>query len=211
MHRKLLCHLRSITRWLTVPLLGAFAAPVRGAEPTVEVPIAVRVAQGEEGKPVVDEAWVDAQIDEANRLYAGVPLRFRRISFVLSRGYPAHLVTRRDRDALVAPLTPGAVNLRIAASLMDVDEPGRVRRGVHWHLRAAPQRRCIILSAIAGPDILAHELGHYFGNGHSPVPDNLMSYVREGGEVSLNDTQVAQVRRTLRGLLKARALVPRLE
>ena len=27
---------------------------------------------------------------------------------------------------------------------------------------------------------IGHELGHYFGNPHSPTPNNIMSYTRDG-------------------------------
>ena len=41
--------------------------------------------------------------------------------------------------------------------------------------------------------VLAHELGHFFGNGHSDVPDNLMSYSRTGGRVFLDETQIDRI------------------
>jgi hypothetical protein len=172
------------------------------------VPIAVTVAL-EGGRPAVDEAWVDAQIAEANRLYAAVPVRFQRVAWRTTDAFPAHLVSREDRDRAAAALGPGVINLRVAASLLDVDEPGRVRRGVHWRLRADPRRRCILLSSIAPPAVLAHELGHYFGNGHSDVPDNLMSYERTGADVALDPAQLRQVRQALRAALASRELVAR--
>ena len=36
------------------------------------------------------------------------------------------------------------------------------------------------------PTTLAHELGHFLGNGHAYVKNNLMSYERDGGEVFLD-------------------------
>jgi hypothetical protein len=41
--------------------------------------------------------------------------------------------------------------------------------------------------------VLAHELGHFFGNGHSDVADNLMSYTRTGGRVFLDDAQIDRI------------------
>ena len=51
--------------------------------------------------------------------------------------------------------------------------------------------------------MLAHELGHFFGNGHSSVPDNLMSYTRSGGKAFLDDAQVARVHAFATKLLAA--------
>jgi hypothetical protein len=183
------------------PLVIAFAilasaATARADDDVPDLAIAVNVAT-ENGHPVVDPAWVEAQIAEANRLYAVIPLRFHTVS-VENGDHPAHVVTREDRDACVTALTPGAINLRVVASLMDVDEPGVVRRGVHWRHRAIPQRRIIILSSIAAPTILAHELGHYFGNPHSPRADNLMSYTRTGAPLFLDEKQRARVRAYLK-------------
>ena len=41
--------------------------------------------------------------------------------------------------------------------------------------------------------MLAHELGHFFGNGHTEVADNLMSYVRTGAQVFLDEAQIERV------------------
>jgi hypothetical protein len=54
-------------------------------------------------------------------------------------------------------------------------------------------KRFLILSKIAPRSVLAHELGHFFGNGHSDVPDNLMSYSRTGGRVFLDETQIERI------------------
>lgn len=188
-------------------LLALCATQNAQAAPTTPIiPIHVTVAV-ESGHPVADDAWVDAAIAEANRLYAVIPLLFRKSAQRPDPKLPAHIETRADRDTAVGTLVPGAVNLRVIASLMDVDEPGRVRRGVHWHLRADRDRHVILLSTIAAPGVLAHELGHFFGNGHSPTDDNLMSYVRTGAEVFLDDRQVSRVREMLRAYLRRRELV----
>ncbi len=187
---------------------GAAEDLAGGAGPEISVSIVVAL---DGGQPVVDPAWVDGQIAEANRLYASIPLRFRRVSLASASWLAAHVDTREDRDRASGRLVHGAINLRVAASLMDVDEPGRVRRGVHWHLRADRRRHCIILSSIAAPQVLAHELGHFFGNGHSEVTDNLMSYSRANGPLFLDAAQVAQVRRTLKSYLHSRELAQPVE
>ena len=67
----------------------------------------------------------------------------------------------------------------------------------------------MILSAIAGPDVLAHELGHFLGNpAHSDVPGNLMSYQHTEALPFLDALQSSRLRRTLRRYLRTRELVP---
>ena len=198
--------MRRVLLVLTLTLPKAVAAE-RPPHKVPIIPITVQVV-AVDGAPVVDAAWVDAQIDAANRLFADVPVVFRRVALAPCRTCPAQLLTRADRDRALARLAPGVINLRIAAALLDVDEPGRVRRGVHWRVGGDPRRRGVLLSAIAGPEILAHELGHYFGNGHSTVVDNLMSYERGDGPVVVSPAQIETVRRTLRGLIAEGQLRP---
>jgi hypothetical protein len=67
----------------------------------------------------------------------------------------------------------------------------------------------VILSSIAGPDVLAHELGHFLGNReHSDVPGNLMSYEHTDVLPFLDAVQREKLRRTLAGYLRRRELVP---
>ena len=74
---------------------------------------------------------------------------------------------------------PGVINGFAVASLRDVDDPSRHRQGVHWRSRTHAGTHYVIVSAGAGPDVLAHELGHFFGNRrHSSTPGNIMSYTR---------------------------------
>ena len=82
------------------------------------------------------------------------------------------------------------------------EETRRYRKGVAWTQRTTGARD-IILSAAAPATVLAHELGHFFGNGHSSVPDNLMSYTRSGGKAFLDDAQVARVHAFATKLLAA--------
>jgi hypothetical protein len=113
-------------------------------------------------------------------------------------------MNRDDRDRAVDLMRPGMINVRITAELRDVDDPGIVRRGVHWRRRNDPQhRRYILLSTISHPWVLAHELGHYLGEAHSFVDDNLMSYGRTGGQLFLDAQQVGRIRRAVKRLVHA--------
>ncbi|MBK8214530.1 MAG: hypothetical protein IPK71_12385 [Myxococcales bacterium] len=172
-------------------VLSAVSRPARAEERTFGV--AVHVAEPE-GTPVRDDAWIDAQLAEAERLFGPLGVHFRWV--VRTIGKPGKgrvdVETREDRDAFADGIEPRLVNVFVVRSLMDVDEPGRVRRGVTWTQRK-DRRRYIVLSSIAMPSVLAHELGHFFGNGHTTVVDNLMSYERGGGVVFLSAEQKSRI------------------
>ena len=50
-------------------------------------------------------------------------------------------------------------------------------------------------------------LGHFLGNPHSYVKNNLMSYDRDGGKVFLDDAQGQKARKTARALFASKELV----
>lgn len=146
------------------------------------------------GAAVREDSWIDAQIAETERLFGPVGVHFRWTIRKIGRSEPSRtdLETREDRDALSDGLEPGLVNVFVVRQLRDVDEPPRVRMGVTWTEREK-KRRYIVLSSIAKPSVLAHELGHFFGNAHTQVTNNLMSYERDGGVVFLSDEQKVRI------------------
>jgi len=154
-------------------------------------PIAITVAV-ENGTTARDDAWIAAQIDDANDLYGPLDVRFRWTLRKEMAPSHAQMHTRDDRDALAPLVEKNVIDVFVVAALEDVDEPGRYRKGVAWTSKPTG-KRFIILSAAAPRTVLAHELGHFFGNGHTDVPDNLMSYSRTGGRVFLDESQVARV------------------
>jgi hypothetical protein len=162
---------------VALALLFATAAHAQTTFPVF--PLCVAVAE-ENGAPVVDDTWIAGQIAQANTIFApsGVSfeLRARRaldVRFV-------HLETRADRHALGAELAANLVNVFIVGSLRDVDDTTLMRRGVHWRPAGIPGAHFVVVSSIAGSDVLAHELGHFFGNPHSQTPNDVMSYLRDG-------------------------------
>ncbi len=165
---------------------GAEAAPL-----AVTFPISIAVAV-EDGTPAREDSWIANQIEDANELYAPTGVRFR---WTLRREIPsahAQIHTRADRDALAALVEKNVIDVFVVAALEDVDEPGRYRKGVAWTSKPT-NKRFLILSGAAFRTVLAHELGHFFGNAHTVVPDNLMSYVRTGAQVFLDAAQVERV------------------
>jgi hypothetical protein len=170
--------------------------------------VVFHVAQ-ESAAPVAGEAFVAAQLAAARSVFAGLLELEDGGRMALPPGH-ARLVSRRDRDLLGAYLRPAAVNCMVVGALLDVDEPGRVRRGVHWRVRAQPSRHFVIVSAISGPYVLAHELGHFFGHAaHSSVRDNLMSYDQSGAVPFLDPVQRAGMSATAARMRASGELGPR--
>lgn len=175
--------------------------------PIPALPMVVAVAsQG--GQPVRDSASIDAFIAEAERIFGPTGVHVRKLR---ERPLPerhARLETRKDRDALAAEMTKGVINVMVVASLRDVDDPSLYRMGVHWRPGGSPFKQYIIVAADASRTTLAHELGHYFGNGHSAVMNNLMSYSRDDDtKVFLDDRQASKTRAFARLYLRTKELV----
>jgi hypothetical protein len=162
-----------------------------------------------DGMAVAPAAFITEQLAAANTIYRPLGIELAELERVPLAAEHAELVTRGQRDALASYVRTGAIHCFVVARLMDVDEPGRERRGVHWRPRPIPERSFLIVSQISGRNVLAHELGHLFGNReHSNVPGNLMSYTRSERPPFLDAAQVQRVQRTLAAMLKKGTLVP---
>jgi hypothetical protein len=168
----------------------------------VRLPIVLHMVEVA-GQPIVSPEFVTERIARANQIFApyGVAFEITRTRPLAERH--AHLETRADRDALGAEVGKGVIDCFLVASLRDVDEPENMRRGVHWHSASHAPAHYVIVSSIAGLDVLAHELGHYLGNPqHSQTVGNLMSYQHTQALPFLDEAQQANVRRTLSSYLR---------
>jgi hypothetical protein len=162
-----------------------------------------------DGEAIAPAAFVAEQLAGANEIYRPLGIELVGAELVPLAAAHAELVTRSDRDVLSRHVRKGAIHCFVVDRLMDVDEPGRERRGVHWHPRPKPAQSFLIVSKISKRYVLAHELGHLFGNQqHSQVPGNLMSYVRTEKPPFLDPAQVRRVQQTLARLLAEGTLVP---
>lgn len=187
--------------WLCAPA-------VVGADEARDVRIDVHVLDAQRGQ--VDGAWIKQRLVLANSLFAGTGLRFCFGSRHRLEPRHARLRSRRDRHALAAALRAQRLNVFVVDALHDVDEPGRMRRGVHWRLPNDPrQRHYVVVTASSPVSVLAHELGHFFGHHHHVgALDNLMSYRRSGGPLHLTPKQKALLRRRGRRIAASDALAP---
>jgi hypothetical protein len=176
-------------------------------EPIPALPLSIAVAH-EDGRPVRDTAWIDAQVAEAERLFSLCGVHLRKAAERPLDARFARLETRRDRDALASELEQGRINVMIVASLKDVDDPSLYRMGVHWRPQSNLRKHYVIVSASALPSTLAHELGHFFGNGHSKVKDNVMSYDRTGAQVFFDASQQRKIKTFARLFLRSKELAP---
>lgn len=186
---------------------GANAGPKQEQQPK-RLPLTFGVAVDEEGVPVVSDGWLQRQVQRMQQLMQ--PHRMQ-VALIARRPLPpkfAKLETANDRDALASQLLPKVINAFIVHSLRDVDDPEIMRMGVRWRLRRDVRKDYVIVAASALDTTLCHELGHYFGNGHSQVVNNVMSYRRDGpAAVHFNDKQGARMRQVARRLLALRKLV----
>jgi len=168
-------------------------------EPVLTITVAVG-AVNVNGERVVDDPWVDAQWAAVDRLYAKIGIRFERRWAEPLPETSARLETKEDRDALGEHFVDGAINVFFVKALLDIDEIGRIRMGVCW--RTPSRKRFVAVASNAKPTVLAHELGHFLGNAHSKVVDNVMSYDRTGGPVFFDATQKKTIRAAALQLLR---------
>ncbi|MBL8743907.1 MAG: hypothetical protein JNK04_22515 [Myxococcales bacterium] len=182
---------------------SARGKPAKPALPKVPLAFAVatRSVLDKNGKrirePVVTRAWIDDQLENANSIFGEHDIRFREAKEMTTLDEThALLEDRGDRDALAAELRAGVINVFFVESLRDVDDPKLHRMGVMWRNLRDLKKKYVIVAASARETTMAHEIGHYLGNDHSYVKNNLMSYQRDGGKVTLNAEQAARSRRT---------------
>jgi len=194
-----LCALLGVLLW---PIRSSAGPSASATAPSVRVGLRFLVAQ-HDGAPVAGEDFLHEQLTQAQQIFAPLGVELVRLPDQVLPAQHAELLTRADRDALAAYVETGVIHCMVVAKLMDVDEAGRERRGVHWTPHAQPARHFVIVSAIAFPQVLAHELGHFFGNPrHSETSGNLMSYQRLDAPPFLDAQQQRRVRAALARMLR---------
>ncbi len=173
-----------------------------------KLPLAPLIA-GTSDAPAVTAAFLAEQLATANDLFAPAGMVFEAADATTLDAKFRDVDTRADRDALAANVVAREITVFFVGSLRDVDDPKNYRMGVTWRKLTDLKIHYIIVSAAARPTTMAHELGHFFGLDHTYVKNNLMSYDRDGGPVSMSDPQLVTVRKNAQGALARKDLVPR--
>ena len=179
--------------------------PVPAVAPAIPLSIAVATT---DGAPAQTDAWIDDQIQQAQRLYNGFGIYFRKAEVRPLDGRFAALETRADRDALAGQLKKGFLNVFIVTSLRNIDDPKLYRMGVHWAPNGDLKRQYCIVASSARRTTMAHEIGHYFTLQHTQVPDNLMSYSRTGADVFMSAVQKVNVVKSAKSYIARKELIP---
>ena len=191
---------------LTMLLAAGLAAPTT-------YPLVFHVAPTADDKPVVDAAWITAQIRSAQQIFGVRGITFAKTGRLALPAANAALENRTDRNALGVHLKPDVINVFIVRSLRDIHDPTVMRQGVHWRPYGRARgpngfvRHLVIVSAYAGATVLAHELGHFFGHPkHSQVRGNLMSYKRRDSIPVLSARQGRRMRQWGRRFVRQKEL-----
>jgi hypothetical protein len=187
-------------------LLAGLLAQATPPVATTTFSVRVSIAVDDAGKPVAQPEWLSAELDAAQALFAPFGVRFAKTAGTPLDARLARMETRADRDALATHLAPHVIDVFVVDSLRDVDDTSQMRRGVHWH--APSGAHYLILVASAPTTVLAHELGHYFGNAHRQVVDNVMSYERSGASVFFDADQGKRIASKARAYVRSGELSP---
>lgn len=191
--------------WIASMLAGLLAQAAPPAA-TTTFSLRVSVALDDTGKPVAQPEWLAAELDAAQALFTPFGVHFAKTAGAPLDARLAHVETRADRDALASHGTPHVIDVFVVESLRDVDDTSQMRRGVHWH--APSGAHYLIVVASAPTTVLAHELGHYFGNPHRHVVDNVMSYERTGAPVFFDADQGKRIASKARSYVVSGELAP---
>ncbi|WP_157068570.1 hypothetical protein [Sandaracinus amylolyticus] len=179
-------------RWIAelvsmIALVGSAAMPraLHAAPPPRTFALRVHVPPSS-----VDDAFVDARVAIANALFAPARVQFAVDARVVLQ--PSRAIVRSALDVvqLAEIVDATRIDVIVVRDLRIREGDGTVGFCVPRVGRIDP---FVLITEHAGEETLAHELGHYFGNGHSSTPGNVMwPYVGRGiGAQFFDGSQIA--------------------
>jgi hypothetical protein len=124
---------------------------------------------------VASVEWWREQLATADRHYAKLGVGFRVVSVTALPAANARVADVPARNALARHVREGAIHVFVTARLDDIDIAGAQLNGVAWRIAPRSPTKLVVLSTIAWPLTLAHELGHVFGLPHSSYPISIMN------------------------------------
>jgi len=151
--------------------------------------------------------WVALQVETANDRLAVIGAAIEVVSVSALPAGRSDLKRVADRDAL-DPIG-GRAPLRwfVVERLVDSGEPGRLRKGVTWRRGGGVY---VIVASDAWRWVLAHELGHVLGLGHSREAASIMNKAPRAWpppwQIGFTARERPVMRRTLARLLRAGTL-----
>lgn len=206
---------------LALAVLALAARPAARADaPITRLGLTVHVARDASGARVLEPEALRRWVAEASAPFADADLAFEvGREHALDPGSDV-LRDNRARHALARHLVPRTINVFVVSRIED-PRPSRATAraaaaqgfapsgrlsGAHVEVRGRVPGTFVIVKAPSSPTTLSHELGHFFGAGHHPDPENLMSYGRD--RRAFDARQIAAFRHFARRYLQRRELTP---
>jgi hypothetical protein len=147
--------------------------------------------------PCPAEDWLDAEIATANSLFAPVGIQFRSSEQLGLTPEHAHIGDVVEIQQLVSQVRlADRAPRRFALDVFLVEDMfSSADAGGTGFAQARDPRPGLVVIAVtsANPALLAHELGHYIGLGHSSDPENPM-FETAPGDAAFDPVQVSQLR-----------------
>jgi hypothetical protein len=176
-----------------------------------QVPLSIHIATKND-KPVSKQAWIDEFVATANRLFkpADIFFKINKTSTFSKPGSIIKEVAQRHALARYAE-KDGSIHLFVVERLADKAIKDKWISGVHWRYQGKDKqyrgRRYIILSRWAARiDTPAHELGHFFGQAHAKLPDNLMKSLPRDDDAKFSKWQIGKIKKQLRKMMQSKLL-----